>query len=330
MFVGAGLTLGIACSTNPDADGDEGSDGALGGAGGGASGGTNSANGGAPSGAGGGPSGGGSSANGGGSATGGGGASGGTSAGGAGDSGGAGNGAGGSASGACSRALLQAATDSLAAALESADPTQMALSSGATYEEQLAPSAFSQGIWQTSVEIAFQRDFFDVDTCETFSEIIVTESPQYVMGVRLTLTGTEISAVSALIEDENDWNLDADSYLNYSSAENWSVIPADERDTREGLIAAGTVYLDRLSNPDLDTEVPWGTPCQRIEHGSLNPDCTTDNPDNFVFTGRHWVVDRDLGTAIVTSLLLGSLPDSHMFRLVDGTIRYVHVITLQQ
>jgi len=232
------------------------------------------------------------------------------------------------APGDCTREDLAAATASLAAALEAGDSTLLTTDASATYIENHEPSEFGQGVWASAREIEFQRDFLDEDTCETFSEIMVTTGTPLVLGVRLTLTGQEVSEVSALVSDEDDWLFDAANYAEVSSAEDWSEIPEADRDTRETLIDAGDAYLNLFS--DKTVVVPWNTPCTRLEGGQVTTGDTCDVgvPDGITFSDKHWIVDRVLGTATVMVLFAGSLPDSHMFRSLKGKIRYVHTITI--
>lgn len=44
-------------------------------------------------------------------------------------------------------------------------------------------------------------------------------------------------------------------------------------------------------------------------------------------TAQHWVVDVELNAAVGFTLFAGGSPDPHLFRLVDGKIRYVHTLT---
>jgi hypothetical protein len=239
-------------------------------------------------------------------------------------------GSGGQASGACTRDALQAAAKSVADALAAKDTSKMPLDGNATYNENFKASDFSKGIWQQAHTVAFQRDFLDVDSCETFSEIIITEGTPYVLGVRLSLTGGKVSAVNALVSDKDDWQFDAANYLKVSKGEDWSVIPEDQRDTRDTLIAAGNAYFDLFN--DKSVKVPWNTPCSRLEGGKLTTGNTCDVgvPSGITFADKHWVVDRDMGTAIGMVRFGGAsgLPDSHMFRSLKGKIRYVHTITI--
>ena len=228
----------------------------------------------------------------------------------------------------CTRELLGEKALDLAAALEAGDATLLTTNASATYIENHEPSEFGQGVWANAVEIEFQRDFLDEDTCETFSEIIITAGTPLVLGVRLTLTGQDVSEVSALVSNDDDWLFDADNYAAVSSAEDWSEIPEADRDTREVLIAAGDAYFDLFS--DKSVVVPWNTPCTRLEGGQVTTGDTCDVgvPDGIEFSDKHWIVDRVLGTATGMVLFAGSLPDSHMFRSLKGKIRYVHTITI--
>jgi hypothetical protein len=191
-------------------------------------------------------------------------------------------------------------------------------------------SAFTDGIWKSAVVVAFRRSLLDVETCESFSEIIVTEGHKYVIGASMTLEDGKVSKVANLVTDEGDWLFDADKYLEYSKAEDWGVIPEADRDTRQVLIDAGDAYFNLFS--DKTVEVPWGTPCDRLEGGDLytNGKCDVGVPDGITFANKHWIVDRDLGTAVGVVRFGGpnGLPDSHMFRSLKGKIRYVHTITV--
>jgi hypothetical protein len=189
---------------------------------------------------------------------------------------------------------------------------------------------FGDGVWQSALDVAFHRSLLDVEICESFTEIIVTEGHPYVIGARLKLTDGKIAEVDALVTDEGDWLFDADAYFKYSKAEDWSVIPEAERDTRETLIAAANAYFDLFNDPD--TVVPWGTPCTRLEGGRAHTGNTCDVgvPTGITFADKHFIVDRDLGTAVGIVRFGGpnGLPDSHMFRCLQGKIRYVHTITV--
>ncbi len=224
------------------------------------------------------------------------------------------------AQGACTRAQLQTAVDSYITAQGQGDPKAMKLATQATYVENMQPSTLDKSILRTPLKIDFHRSLLDTSACETFTEVIVTDKAHpYVLGMRLRVVLGQVSEVDAMITDQGDWLFNADNYLKYSPAENWGVIPAASRDTRETLIAAGNAYEDAFL--DNAVVVPWGTPCNRLEGGIRTgkdaPDdsCTGGLPSGMIFSDRRAIVDPDIGAVVVLSKFTPNLqPDSHLFR----------------
>jgi hypothetical protein len=234
-------------------------------------------------------------------------------------------------SGACTRETLDAAAESYVAAIVAGDSTKMMLASGATNIENKMTVAIGEGILKTALPVAFHRNLLDVEQCETFSEIIITEGGHpYVLGSNLKLTGGAISAIDVLVTDEGDWLFDAAGYLSHSKAEDWAILPADKQISRDELIAAANAYFDLFN--DKTIKVPWGTPCDRLEGGQAytGGTCDVGVPDGITFANKHFVVDIPMGTSVGLVRFGGAngLPDSHMFRVPGGKIRYVHTITV--
>ncbi|MEI9950168.1 MAG: hypothetical protein WDO74_14630 [Pseudomonadota bacterium] len=245
------------------------------------------------------------------------------------------------ASGSCTRATLLAAADAYQAAQTAGDKSKMPLSPSATFTENF--KATTMGIWLTPLMVAYRHDLLDTTTCQTFSEVFVTEgSQQYVIGVRLAIKDSQISEIESIVTTgtvsgstitSKDWNFDAKAYLTCAKSEDWSVVPEANRNTREELIAAGEAYFKVFSVKT--TTVPWGTPCFRLEGGKgctpaadkASQSCNVGVPDGINFKDTHWVVDLELNTAVGLTLFAGVDPDSHMFRLIDGKIRLVHTLT---
>ena len=169
---------------------------------------------------------------------------------------------GGSSSVGCTRESLQAAADAYHAAQVAGDKSKMPLGSTVTYTENFKTT--TKGIWETALPIAYQRDLLDTEACQTFSEVFVTEgSAEYVLGIRLALKDGKVSEVESIVTTgtvsgttitSHDWNFDAKAYLECSKSEDWSVVPAANRNTRAELIAAGEAYFKIFS--DKTTVVP--------------------------------------------------------------------------
>ena len=94
----------------------------------------------------------------------------------------------------CTRADLQSRVDEYLDALKNGDSSLMTLFSGAKYIENRKEIPFNQGIWQKALDIDFHRSVLDVESCETFTEIIHASSDHpYVLGTRLKIVDNKIS-----------------------------------------------------------------------------------------------------------------------------------------
>jgi hypothetical protein len=238
----------------------------------------------------------------------------------------------------CSRAELQTAVDSYLAAQQAGSLSKMSLAAKVKYVENMTETKKEKGLWNTPLSIAFQRSLLDVDSCRTFTEVIVTDQQHpYVLGTRLTVEDGRISEIDSMVTQKGDWLFNADDYLKYSNAEDWHVLTAKERVDRQALLNAGNAYFDRFS--DKNVAIPFGTPCARLEGGLYttkdfndpNASCNIGFPedDKLPILNRSYVVDVDMGTVNIFCRFgnpPGS-PDSHTFRLVNGKIRYVHTLT---
>jgi hypothetical protein len=240
----------------------------------------------------------------------------------------------------CTRAKLRKVTNKYLDALKKGTPSLMPLVPQAKYIERRKEIPLGQGLWQKPFPIDFSRSFYDVDICESFTEIIQASSEHpYVIGTRLKVVDGKIAEIESLASDKQDWLFDAAGYLKYSPAEKWDIIPPAKRSDRQALIKVASDYFDIFQDYSAFSKLPWGIPCTRIEGGMYtnadnhpNPSCTEGVPKGggVPMTNRRYIVDVDMGTVIGQIDFGGEkgLPDAHTFRLEDGKLRYVHVITL--
>ncbi len=238
----------------------------------------------------------------------------------------------------CSRQSLQAAVDSYLAAQKSGDRTKMELAGDAKYLENMSEVQADKGLWNTALPLAFSRSFLDKDRCRTFSEVIVTAGArQYVIGTRLSVDNGKITRIDSLVSHQGDWLFNANSYLKYSSREDWQAPPAGARASMQELINAANSYLDQFSDKLVKT--PWGRPCARLEGGAYtnrsgdpNATCEVGIPPGVLYiVNRDYVVDEDQGVINVYCRFGSSstgMPDSHTFRLVNGKLANVHTISI--
>ena len=234
---------------------------------------------------------------------------------------------------ACTRADLQSAVDSYLAAQRTGKADSLPLAAAAKYIENTETSSFDKGILKNALKIDFSRSLLDTTICETFTEVIVTDkSHPYVLGVRTKVTNRKIAELETLVTDADDWLFNADNYLKYSPAENWSVIPVTARDSRQTLIAAATAYFDVFD--DNNVKVPWGTPCNRLEggirtgRGAPDDSCNVGVPSGMKLTKIRFIADPEIGAVVGFIRWPTTVPDTHLFRVENGKLRFVHSLTV--
>ncbi|MGH8217763.1 MAG: hypothetical protein ACREUT_04235 [Steroidobacteraceae bacterium] len=241
----------------------------------------------------------------------------------------------------CTRPGLQQAVDVYLAAQTKGDLSGLPLAKGIGYYENAARADIHNGFINKPVNIAQHRSLLDTTTCQTFTEAIVTnKAAPYVFGTRLRVNHDKIAEIEILWTAPGYWLFDADAYLKHSSAENWGPVPAEKRESRDTLVAAANAYLDAFLEKRIDL-VPWGYPCERTEGGrgytgkdSPADSCSVGVPAGVDIVNRHFVVDEVLGAVQVFCTFGAGSPaggsgaaDSHLFRLENGKLRYVHTLT---
>ncbi len=240
----------------------------------------------------------------------------------------------------CTRDGLKAATDLYLAAQTKGDTAGLPLAKGLGYVENFKIMNIDDGLIKKAMKIDHSRSLLDTATCQTFTEVIVSDKANpYVLGTRLRVNHGLIAEIEMLWTTTGYWLFNADNYLKYSSSEDWGAIPAAKRDTRDTLVAAANAYLDAFLEGKKDL-VPWGYPCNRTEggmhtgRGAPNDSCDVGVPSGVNIANRHFVVDEVLGSvAAFCTFGAGSAtggsgaPDVHIFRIENGKLREVHTMT---
>jgi hypothetical protein len=202
------------------------------------------------------------------------------------------------------------------------------------YNENFELSSMSfGGVIATPQKVDWDRSFYDEVACLVYVESIITnpEHP-YVLASMITRRGVNVSSFDVIVADQDDWLFDASKTLYYAQREDWSEIPEARRSTREQLKAAADAYLDLFK--DKSVQVPWGTPCARLEgsaytgKGSPDDTCNVGVPENIEMAERRYVIDPVVGSvAVFLKMGPSKRPDAHVFRIEDGKIRYIHTVT---
>ncbi|KAF2685202.1 hypothetical protein K458DRAFT_450090 [Lentithecium fluviatile CBS 122367] len=241
----------------------------------------------------------------------------------------------------CDRTFLSDAAGSYLSAQTKGLPSEIEiLSTNATYTEQFKPKALNSSILTVPLNITSARSFHDTVLCTSFTQIIVLDPKHpYVIGTRMEGDGLNITKIETLVTDEGDWLFNATGYAYYDGQEDWGAIPQSQRDPRDVIKAAGDAYFDRFA--DANVTVPWGTPCARLEGGAFTGSgnlsantCNLGLPSTIKVVDRRYVVDEEFG---VVNIYVGFPgldrasnepgPDSHLFRVVNGRLRYIHTIS---
>jgi len=232
----------------------------------------------------------------------------------------------------CDRTQTQTIADSWIAALEQGTMMTMNLGEWVDYNENFRRTSLGAFLSEPR-EVVWQMALQDTMSCKIYVEAVVKSGEEWeVLATQIGNGFFGVGPFNNIVTDEGDWLFDAERTAYYASREDWSEIPEGQRNTRAELIAAANAYLDLFENPD--TVVPWGTPCARLEggvytgRGEPTDSCNVGVPSGVPMVEREYVVDEAKG-AVNVFLKMGTnrRPDSHTFRVENGTIRYVHTVT---
>jgi len=240
----------------------------------------------------------------------------------------------------CSRGGIQTAINLYLDAQSKGDLSGLPLANGLGYQENMKAADVKTGFLSKALKIDRALNLIDVDSCQSFTEIIVTNKAEpYVAGVRMRVNRDKIAEIEVVWTTTGYWLFNADAYLEHGAIENWGPIPAEKRDTRGTLVKAANAYLDAFLEAKID-QVPWGFPCVRIEGGMYtgkgrNDDsCEAGVPPGVNIANRRFVVDEVTGSVVVYCTFGAGgpnggsgAPDTHLFRVENGKLRYVHTLT---
>lgn len=244
------------------------------------------------------------------------------------------------ASALCTRDTLKAVTDELLAAQSAGQTSFTSLSSAAAYTENRKKIDIKSSVLSKALKIHHSRAQHDVPQCAAFTEFIVTNSAApYVIATQLRLDNTtnNVSQMDTIVTTKGDWLFNVTGTYYWASQEKWDPIPADKRNSRAVIQAAGDAYCNLFN--DKSVKVPWGQPCARLEGGSYtgkgqaNDRCDVGVPSGVKLVNRQYVIDEEYGTVDIIMDFggapgaSGGLPDSHEFRVEGGKLRYVHTLS---
>jgi hypothetical protein len=204
----------------------------------------------------------------------------------------------------CTRAGLQQAVNLYIDAQTRGDSSGLPLANGLGYWENNTPADIKTGFLTKALKIDHHRSLLDTDSCQTFTETIVTDkAAPFVAGTRIRVNHDKIAEIEIIWTTTGYWLFNSDEYLRISSSESWDPIAAEKRSSRADLVKAANAYLDAFLEGKTDL-VPWGYPCVRIEGGAHTgkgtpaDSCADGVPAGVNIANRHFVVDEVTGSVV--------------------------------
>jgi hypothetical protein len=236
----------------------------------------------------------------------------------------------------CTRDELKTLTAAYVEGQRTGTLAALPLAANAHYLQNMQTVEPGAGLWNTALPVVNAMSLHDDRRCKTFTEIIVTEGGHpYVIGTRLYVHDGKVIRVDSIVTETGHWLFNANAFLRYTRAENWQPLHPYQRTSPAEMIRGANAYLDGFA--DKFTDIPWGTPCARLEGGAYTnregrPDasCELGMPPGVLYiTHRDYLVDEEMGTINVFCRFGGreNAPDSHTFRYVDGRFRQIHTLT---
>jgi hypothetical protein len=122
----------------------------------------------------------------------------------------------------CTRDELKRLTTAYVEAQGKGSLAALPMDSKAHYLENGKDVDPGAGMWAKPLQVTRAMSFHDDKRCKTFTEVIVTGPTPYVIGTRLYVHNGIIIRVDSLVTKKGDWLFNANSYLKYTTKEDWS------------------------------------------------------------------------------------------------------------
>ena len=250
----------------------------------------------------------------------------------------------------CTREFLAQAADHYVQAQTSGSQKLLGaiLAPHAVYKENDTPVEINKSILSQSMKIDRTHRYYDTKLCGGFVEVIAASpnatasNTPYLIHTRFLYengTADGITLFESVVTKPGDWAFNATGYLHYDGIESWPEIPIDQRDSRATIQAAGDAYFDRFDNTSV--VIPMASACARLEGGSytargnFSANTCDGYPSTIKVTDRRYIVDEVYGIVDIFEGFPGldrsvptvPAPDSHLFRVEHGKIRYIHTVS---
>jgi hypothetical protein len=227
----------------------------------------------------------------------------------------------------CTRALLKSTRDAYLKALEVHDVSSLSTTPGVKFTENGTVRKLGEGFWTTAGAAKFKRSAYDVETCMSVTESVVSEkSTDIVFGLRLKLAGSQIAEVETIVARQGDYYSNP-SALAKTASDDWETpVAPSAQTTRDTLKKIIDVYFNHFPTGACG----FASDCIRYENG-FSPgsctggiDCSSGAQGGSVMPPRLHVLDVEAGIAVGFVMFSGKYTDFHMFKYRDGKVHGVH------
>jgi hypothetical protein len=192
----------------------------------------------------------------------------------------------------------------------------------------------SEGFFRTGSKLHFQRSLFDTERCGAVTQAVIDETRDgatapVILAVRLQMNGGRVSEIETIVNRKGELFFSPDGLLATRSQDWDSLLPSDQRSTREYMNDAANKYFDGFA-ADPKVEAPFAMPCHRWE-GGVQTTAKTGNcsPKGLVLTHTHRrfpLTDVEAGITAAFVNFNQTLPDVHLFKFRNGRIELIQAV----
>jgi hypothetical protein len=256
----------------------------------------------------------------------------------------------------CDSACLRGFVDGYFDALSQRDPAKLPVAEPLKYTENGRVLELGEGFWKTAGTRLRYRDYF-IDP-QTGGAAAFTAFKEYdgvaQVFVRLKIASRRIAEIETFVVRVGDQRWFAPENLDNLSAIFAETVPADQRHSRQQLIAAADAYFTAVQTegtPEFK-QAPFGPGLKRFENGLQTTNVTskpilerhTWSPElqlerasykgTRVEDRRYPVVDTEHGTVLAVATFRRDGPDTstlllaEAFKVTDGKLREIRAVIL--
>ena len=230
----------------------------------------------------------------------------------------------------CDRALLASTVQDYFTALAAHDSARLPLASMPKFTENGKTVQLGEGLWKTAGMLKFKRSALDTQTCSSVTESVIAEDGKdIVVGLRLKLAAGKITEIETIVVRSGDYASNPMSLIGTASDDWETVVPADQRASRDELLLFVTRYFSQFPRGGCN----FASECQRFENGftpgacSLGLSCSmTTDMSRPVMPTRLTVLDVEAGIAVGFTMFQNRYTDFHMFKVRGGKVVGVHAV----